>query len=138
MQVERKCSRLTNSTTKGVTPTGSMAFTDEDAESYLSTPSLASSLSPGVAFMIPWEADGLFTRDELVIAPPITCPAQPPNPDARLKQAFNQVLYLKQQSLNKRITRMDYEIPLELSRTCLDRTTSLRRLPPDLESLANT
>ncbi|KAI8711049.1 Zn(2)-C6 fungal-type domain-containing protein [Fusarium sp. LHS14.1] len=120
IQVEKKCFRLANFSTKGATPTDSMTFADEDAESYFSTPSLTSSLSPSTGLMNLWGSDTLLTRHEPIITSPITCPAQPPNPDARLKQALNQVLYLKRQSLNKRTTRMDYEISLELSRTCLD------------------
>ncbi|KAH7142219.1 hypothetical protein EDB81DRAFT_691713 [Dactylonectria macrodidyma] len=63
-------------------------------------------------------------RDSVAEEPEASCstnrPAKPLNPDACLKQALDQVLHLKRQSLDKQTASLDYSIQPELSKACLD------------------
>lgn len=121
--MEEKCSRIITATDKGRSPVGSTPATRDDFGSSPNTPSVVSTphsrteiaTSPKGTTIdpdsIPKELDSSHTPN---------LSAETLNVDARLKQAVDQVLHLKRQSLVDQTASVDYYVSPELSKACLD------------------
>lgn len=126
LQVEKKCSRLITATDKGGTPSESITLARDDIHSHSNTPSLTSTQHPRTEIVTPstgpkTDAESVSEESELCSTPKFS--AEILNADARLNQAIDQVLHLKRQSLDKQTASMDYHVPPELSKACLDSET---------------
>lgn len=123
LQVEKPSSRLITSSPKDGTLTEPITPARDDLGSHRSSPSLASTQYPRPKPAIPstWpRRDTDSIPEEPEARSTTNCTAKHLNAEARLKHALDQVLHLKRESLEEQTASLDYRVPPELSKACLD------------------
>lgn len=123
LQVEKPCSRLITSSPKDGTLTEPITPARHDLGSHRSSPSLASTRYPGAEPAIPsaWpKRDIDSVPEEPEARSTANCTAKPLNAEARLKHALDKVLHLKRENLEEQTATLDYRVPPEISKACLD------------------
>lgn len=132
-QIEIKCSGLVTASPQAGSQGESITLDDHGFAIRCSVPPLPSTESPGTQSTISGtsktETDSI--ADEPTSSCSANCPTTPANAPTLLKQAFDQVLDLKRQNLNKQTTYLNNHVQPELSKACIkskDLTISAHQL----------